>query len=49
VSINTAVQMDQMFFEEAGIGKQEFKSFVATGASDREVEEWLKEHAKVRT
>jgi uncharacterized protein DUF5069 len=38
--------MDQMFFEEAGIDKQEFKSFVATGAADREVEKWLKEHAR---
>ncbi len=38
--------MDQMFFEEAGISKDEFKDFVATGASDAEVEQWLKEHAE---
>lgn len=37
--------MDQMFFEEAGIDKKEFKHFVATGATDAEVEQWLKEHA----
>jgi hypothetical protein len=37
--------MDQMFFQEAGINKEEFKSFVATGASDAEVEHWLKEHS----
>ena len=37
--------MDQMFFEEAGIKEGEFKDFVATGASDQEVEDWLKEHA----
>jgi len=37
--------MDQMFFQEAGIGKEDFKNFVATGASDSEVEHWLKEHA----
>ena len=37
--------MDQMFFREAGIDKDEFKDFVATGAPDREIEQWLKEHA----
>ena len=37
--------MDQMFFQEAGIEDEEFKDFVATGASDEEVEQWLKEHA----
>jgi hypothetical protein len=37
--------MDQMFFQEAGIDKNGFKDFVATGASDKEVEQWLKEHA----
>src|SRR5688572_8585161 len=38
--------MDQMFFEEAGIDKDEFKMCVDTGASDKEVELWLKEHAR---
>lgn len=42
---NYGCPMDQMFFEEAGINKDEFKNFVATGASDDEVEQWLKEHA----
>ncbi|HKQ38436.1 MAG TPA: DUF5069 domain-containing protein [Verrucomicrobiae bacterium] len=37
--------MDQMFFQEAGVDKEQFKDFVATGASDEEVELWLKEHA----
>lgn len=37
--------LDQMFFDEAGIDKIEFKNFVAGGASDDEVEQWLKEHA----
>jgi hypothetical protein len=37
--------LDQMFFREAGIDRDEFKEFVATGASDHEVEQWLKEHA----
>lgn len=35
--------MDQEFFREAGVNKNEFKDFVATGASDEEVDEWLKE------
>ena len=34
--------MDEEFFREAGVSKSEFKDFVATGASDEEVEEWLK-------
>ena len=38
--------LDQMFFEEAGIAKEQFKDFVATGASDEEVEQWLKAHAR---
>lgn len=38
--------MDQMFFREAGISEHKFKDFVATGASDREVEDWLREHAR---
>lgn len=40
--------MDQHFFEETGIDKNEFRDFVATGASDSEVERWIRErnHAK---
>lgn len=40
--------LDQMFFEEAGIDAEEFKGIVATGASDHEVERWLKERAAGR-
>jgi len=40
-----ACPLDQMFFQEAGIDADEFKSVVATGASDSEVEGWLREHA----
>lgn len=40
--------MDQMFFEEAAITKKEFQDFVATGVSDKQVEQWLNEHAKVQ-
>ena len=35
--------MDEQFFDEAGLSKDEFRDFVATGASDDEVAEWLKE------
>jgi hypothetical protein len=37
--------MDQSFFREAGISKEEFREIVASGASDEEVEEWLTAHA----
>lgn len=33
--------MDQMFFTETQLSVGEFKEFVATGASDQEVEAWL--------
>ena len=36
--------MDQMFFQESGIDQSEFRDFVATGASDEEVERWISEH-----
>jgi len=35
--------MDEQFFHEAGVSKDEFRNFVATGANDDEVAEWLKE------
>lgn len=38
--------LDQMFLGFAGIDADEFKAFVATGASDEEVGEWVKSHAK---
>jgi hypothetical protein len=34
-----------MFFNDTGISADEFKDFVATGASDQEVEQWVQEHA----
>ena len=37
--------MDQEFFQEAGVSKDEFKDFVATGASDNEVAAWINERA----
>src|SRR5688572_26666109 len=35
--------MDEQFFHEAGVSKDEFRNFVATGANDDEVAEWLTE------
>jgi len=37
--------MDQEFFQEAVINEEDFKAFVATGASDQEVADWLAQHA----
>lgn len=37
--------MDQQFFRAAGIGAEELKYFVATGATDEEVASWIEEHA----
>jgi hypothetical protein len=37
--------MDQRFLSEAGIGAEELKYFVATGASDDEIATWIQEHA----
>jgi hypothetical protein len=37
--------MDQRFLAEAGIGAEELKYFVATGASDDEIANWIQEHA----
>jgi hypothetical protein len=41
--------MDQEFLNDAELTAEDFKSFVATGASDEEVASWLKEHAHART
>lgn len=38
--------MDQEFFQDAGVSQNEFRDFVATGASDDEVEAWLKERVQ---
>ncbi len=40
--------LDNIFFDFAGISGEDFKSFVATGATDGEVEEWIAQHAKKR-
>ena len=40
--------MDQRFLQEAGLDVEEFKNFVATGASDNEVEQWIHEHEHVQ-
>jgi Domain of unknown function (DUF5069) len=37
--------MDREFFDESGLDMDEFRDFVATGASDAEVEQWVQEHA----
>jgi len=37
--------MDQRFLTAAGIGANELKALVATGASDEEIENWIEEHA----
>jgi hypothetical protein len=37
--------MDHYFLDFAGIKSEDFKAFVATGASDEEVAEWIQQHA----
>jgi hypothetical protein len=34
-----------MFFQESGVDQNEFRDFVASGASDPEVEQWIQKHA----
>ena len=41
--------MDRVFFEFAGINAEAFKKFVGTGASDEEVADWIKVHAKAHS
>lgn len=38
--------LDQRFFTASKIDAQEFRAFVATGASDGEVGKWITEHAQ---
>jgi hypothetical protein len=40
--------MDQQFLSEAALDAQEFQNFVATGATDDEVANWIEEHAHAR-
>ena len=37
--------LDQQFLRAAGIGAEELKYYVATGASDEQVAAWIQEHA----
>jgi Domain of unknown function (DUF5069) len=37
--------LDQMFLGFAGLDAEAFKAFVATGASDEQVADWVKQHA----
>src|SRR5947208_2786984 len=41
--------LDAKFFTVAGIDAEEFKNFVATGATDEEVAAWVDSHAKSHT
>jgi Domain of unknown function (DUF5069) len=41
--------MDRVFFEFAGIDADEFKDFVATGATDEEVADWICSKAKLHS
>ncbi len=38
--------MDQKFFSAIGTSAAAFKEFVATGASDHQVEQWIQERTK---
>jgi hypothetical protein len=41
--------LDQRWLTFTGIDYEAFRSFVATGATDEEIAEWIGEHAKKRT
>jgi hypothetical protein len=41
--------MDLHLFAETGIDIREFEEFVATGASDDEVAQWIQQHSRART
>ena len=41
--------MNRVFFEFVGIDAEAFKNFVATGATDEEVAEWIKSKAKAHS
>ena len=38
--------MDRSFLNAAGLGVEEFRQFVATGATDQQVEQYLQQHPK---
>lgn len=41
--------IDRVFFEFAGINAEAFRDFVATGASDEDVADWIKARAKAHS
>lgn len=41
--------LDQIWLQFAGIDYDEFRAFVATGATDEEIEAWIREHAKQKS
>ncbi|MCE0483445.1 MAG: DUF5069 domain-containing protein [Methylacidiphilales bacterium] len=41
--------MDRVFFEFTGIDAEDFKDFVATGATDEEMADWIHEHARIHS
>lgn len=43
------IGMDRVFLEFAGLDADEFKNFIATGATDEEVAEWILKKAKVHS
>jgi hypothetical protein len=40
--------LDNQFLGFAGISAEQFKAFVATGASDEEVATWIVQHSKIK-
>jgi len=41
--------LDRVFLEFAELDAEDFKEFVATGADDEQVAEWIRFHARVRS
>ena len=41
-------RLDRHFLDFTGIDAEEFKTFVATGATDAEVATWIESHSKVK-
>lgn len=40
--------LDNVFLSFAGIAAEEFKDFVATGATDAEVAAWIEQHSQIK-
>ena len=38
--------MDRGFLDQAGIGVEEFRQYISTGATDNEVETWLQQRSQ---